>query len=224
MTARWREYIEKGIKAAGGPVPFALQQWSALSSVFQMIRRTVPPGSKILDVGCGAGIFTALLAQHGYEATGVDNDADIVALAHEMTAYFRSPAQIEQASALDLSRYYGGFALAYSLGVVEHFDRDVTVQLVREQARCAQHVLVAVPTKYTRYTAPITDERLYTRSQIEEIVREAGLHVRDSEVYGEVPTAGARTLSRVLPLPADRWVKRRLTYAMGIAVLGSRDA
>src|SRR5437773_6545987 len=126
MTARWREYIEKGIRDAGGPVPFALAQWNFLLPIFATITGTVPRGSRLLDVGCGAGIFTALLAHHGYGVVGIDQDPDIVSLAREMADFFRSPARIEQDSAADLTPYHRAFDLVYSLGVVEHFDRDVT--------------------------------------------------------------------------------------------------
>ena len=222
MTTRWREYIEKGIRDAGGPVPFGLNQWAALFPIFLTISQALRSGSKILDVGCGAGIFTAMLAHHGYQVTGVDQDPEIVNLAKEMVEYFRSPAQIEQASAGDLSRYHGTLDLVFSLGVLEHFDREETVRLIQEQARCAKLVLVAVPTQYTRYTGPVTDERLYRRGQLETIVRDAGLAVRCSYVYGEVPTRLARNLERFLPRPAHIRLKNVLTYGMGLMVLGER--
>jgi SAM-dependent methyltransferase len=222
MTTRWRQYIEKGIRDAGGPVPFALSQWGFLLPIFVTISQVVPRGGRILDVGCGAGIFTALLAHQGYEVVGIDQDPDIVDLGREMVDYFRSPASIEQASALDLSAYYEKFELVYSLGVVEHFDRDVTVNLIREQARCAKEVLVAVPTQYTRYTGPITDERLYTRGEVERIVRDAGLSVRRSFVYGEIPTRLARNLERFMPRVPYKLVKNALTFGMGTVVLGER--
>ena len=222
MTTRWREYIERGIREAGGPVPFGLRQWSTLFPIFMTISDAIRSGSKILDVGCGAGIFTAMLAHHGYEVTGVDQDPDVVNLAAEMVAYFRSPAQIAQASAADLSPYHNKFDLVYSLGVLEHFDRDETVALLREQARCSRLVLVAVPTQYTRYTGPVTDERLYRRGQLEAIVKDAGLTVRRSYVYGEVPTTLARNLERFLPRPAHIRLKNLFTYGMGVVVLGER--
>ena len=56
---------------------------------FEITRRafdfcTLPPGSKILDVGCGHGQTAAYLAEtYGFRVTGVDNSADSVALAKE---------------------------------------------------------------------------------------------------------------------------------------------
>jgi SAM-dependent methyltransferase len=222
MTERWKAYVTQGIQAAGGPVPFALSQWGFLFPIFLAIRRALPLGGKVLDVGCGAGIFTALLAHHGFQVVGVDDDPEIVDYAREMVEYFRSPAQVEQLSAFDLAPHYGRFDLVYSLGLVEHFERVVTIQLIAEQARCGRVVLVAVPTRFTRYAAPVTDERLYRRRQVGKLVRLAGLRVKESFVYGEVPTAVAKNLERYLPGIMFRRVKHLWTYGMGICCVGER--
>ena len=193
-----------------------------LHPVYVTIANAVPSKARVLDVGCGAGIFTSLLAHRGYAATGIDNDADLIALAREMVEYLRSTAVIEEASAFDLSRYHGQFDLVYSLGVVEHFDRTTTVKLVREQAQCAPKVVVVVPTRYTTYSGSVSDERLYTRGEVAAIVRDAGLRVTRSYVYGEVPTAVARNLERLLPRAAYTQLKNWLSYGMGVVVLGER--
>jgi hypothetical protein len=94
--------------------------------------------------------------------------------------------------------------------------------LIKEQARCARHVLVAIPTRFTKYSAVITDERIYTRPQLDAMVRDAGLTVTDSFVYGEVPTGLARNLERALPGAVYRRLKHAFSYAMGIGCVGRR--
>jgi SAM-dependent methyltransferase len=223
MTERWKTYITQGVQTAGGPTPFALTQWAFLFPVFLAIRQALPSGGRVLDVGCGAGIFTALLAHHGFQVVGIDEDATIVARAGEMVAHFRSPARIEQGNAFDLSQHYGQFDLVYSLGVLEHFEPAVTVEMIREQARCGRFVLVVVPTRYTRYAGLVTDERLCRRTQVDAFVRRAGLRVRRSFVYGEVPTRASRNLERLLPGALYRQVQRIWTYGMGICSVGERE-
>lgn len=222
MTERWRHYIIEGVRAAGGPVPFALSQWAFLFPVFLAIRRILPDGGKVLDVGCGAGIFTALLAHHGYDVVGIDEDPEVVAFAGEMLDFFRSSARVEQGSAFDLRRHHGQFDLVYSFGVVEHFDPDVTVRLLEEQARCSPVVLVTVPTRFTCYAAPVTDERLYRRRALDRLLRRAGLRIRESFIYGDVPTAPARNLERLLPAILYRRLKHACTYGMAICSVGER--
>ena len=48
-----------------------LQRWAHL----------IPPGSRVLDVACGAGRHMRWLAGQGHSATGVDRNPDAVALA-----------------------------------------------------------------------------------------------------------------------------------------------
>jgi SAM-dependent methyltransferase len=220
MTDRWRTYIFSGIQNEGGAIPFALTQWDYLSPVFAEVRRRLPHGGRLLDVGCGAGLFASLIAHHGYDVTGIDEDPAIVERAVHMADYLRSPARFQCASAFDLSRFYGRFDLAYSLGVVEHFEPDTTVGLIAEQGRCAPFVLVVVPTRFTKYAAAVTDERLYRRRQVEELVQKAGLRVRRSFVFGTVPTSVGISVDRFLPRIVVRAVACTFTYGMNICCLG----
>lgn len=48
-------------------------------------KQYLAPGSSILDVGCGTGTISILLAKEGYEVTGVDLSEDMLALAYEKT-------------------------------------------------------------------------------------------------------------------------------------------
>lgn len=49
------------------------------------IEKYLPEGKlKILDVGCGSGFFTILLAKMGYEVTGIDLTPDMVQCAREL--------------------------------------------------------------------------------------------------------------------------------------------
>ncbi|MDO4554933.1 MAG: class I SAM-dependent methyltransferase [Lachnospiraceae bacterium] len=40
----------------------------------------------VLDVGCGAGLFSVMLAQHGHKVTGIDLTPDMIACARRMAA------------------------------------------------------------------------------------------------------------------------------------------
>jgi SAM-dependent methyltransferase len=49
-------------------------------------------GRTLLDVGCGPGALTRLAATRGYQATGIDNDPAMIALARRTAVRERSPA------------------------------------------------------------------------------------------------------------------------------------
>jgi 2-polyprenyl-3-methyl-5-hydroxy-6-metoxy-1,4-benzoquinol methylase len=65
-----------------------LQIYRPFICPFDALLPLVPPGARLLDVGCGAGLFLALLADEGLIATGRGFDASepAVALAQSMLA------------------------------------------------------------------------------------------------------------------------------------------
>jgi len=60
----------------------------------------VPPGSRVLDAGCGTGRVAVELARRGYEVAGVDSDASMLDVAH--AAAPELPWQLQ-----DLAAYEG---------------------------------------------------------------------------------------------------------------------
>ncbi|HAX73779.1 MAG TPA: SAM-dependent methyltransferase [Firmicutes bacterium] len=58
-------------------VPY--QKWIAKTKQY------LPVGSTILDVGCGTGTISILLAKEGYDVTGVDLSEDMLAIANQKT-------------------------------------------------------------------------------------------------------------------------------------------
>jgi ubiquinone/menaquinone biosynthesis C-methylase UbiE len=53
-------------------------QWSFLEQYF---RKTIAPGMKVVDLGCGTGIYSNLIASHGAEVVGLDPSDEYLAIA-----------------------------------------------------------------------------------------------------------------------------------------------
>ena len=51
--------------------------------VSSIIRRHAPGARTVLDLGCGTGIHACTLARKGYQVTGLDRSADMLAKARE---------------------------------------------------------------------------------------------------------------------------------------------
>ncbi len=81
-------------------------KWTQL--VLDSIEKYNVPGKEILDLGCGTGTITYQLALKGYELTGVDLSADMLAIARQKTEalpvhYFQqNMAKLELNRAFDL--------------------------------------------------------------------------------------------------------------------------
>lgn len=222
MTDRWLGYFDQqgiqGIRWLQG----AVTHWGFHEVLYGMVLRHCPPPARILDVGCGPGWSDLYLASGGYTVTGVDNEARLVGIAKDLATRLGVEATFEEGDAFDLAPYHGRFDLVYSCGVLEHFDRDVTVKLLREQAHCAKYVLIQIPSRYTALTGEITDERIYTMPELKAIVRDAGLRIITAFGYGDVTTTPRQIwLRRLLPRMVWRWLQNR-GYAYSIAVLGER--
>lgn len=222
MTDRWLTYFSRQGIQDGRWLEAAVTHWGFHEILYGMIKRHCPAPARILDVGCGPGWSDLYLSSMGYEVTGVDNEPRLIDAALDMRSRLGGNAEFAVGDAFGLSPYHGRFDLVYSCGVLEHFDRDVTVQLLQEQARCARYVLIQVPTKYTALTGEITDERIYTVSELQGIVQDAGLRVAGAFGYGDVTVTRSQIwLRRLLPRMVFRWLQDR-GIAYSIAVLGER--
>lgn len=220
MSDRWLKYHSADLEQNNHWLKSAVSHWQFYQIFYGMVFRHLPIGSKVLDVGCGPSFSDLYLASHGYNVTAVDNDDRIVQFASEFAKSLSIDLNYQQADAFDLSRYHGKFDLVYSVGVLEHFDRNVTVSLLQEQAKCAKKVLICIPTKYTKYSAGITDERIYSIGELKQIVKDAGLDVVDSFGFGNVnATLLHRWLRRLMPHAVFRFMQNH-GYAYNIAVIG----
>jgi SAM-dependent methyltransferase len=224
MTQRWNDYFSAHGVFEGTWLRAAVAHWGFNEVLYGTVLDRLPPPARILDVGSGPGWSDMLFSSLGYEVTGIDNEPRLVHLANELAARMQLPTQFEVADASDLAAYHGRFDLAYSCGVLEHFDRDVTVALLREQAKCAEHVLIQIPTRFSSHAAPLTDERIYTVADLRRIAEDAGLSVIHAFGYGDISVTRSQIwLRRLLPRMLWRALQNQ-GYAFAIAVLGRRRA
>ena len=222
MTERWIGYFTKDTRRYHSLLENAVDHWNYNDPLYFGIKKLIQPPARILDVGCGLGYSDIYLQKCGYEVVGIDNDANIMEKARKNAKYFRSNVKFEQADAFDLSKYYGKFDLVYSVGVVEHFDRKTTIVLLKEQAKCAKYVIAVIPTKFTRYSGEITDERIYTISQLRGIFKYAGLEIMGKFGYGNVVSPFHNWVHRFLPHGLYRILQNNFSYAMGIGCIGKK--
>lgn len=224
MSERWRQFFDSYGAFKPEWLGAAVSHWGFHENLYGMIAQHCPAPAKILDIGSGPGWSDFYLSSKGYSVTGIDNEPSLVNLANTQAERIGVKARFEVADAFDLKHYYGKFDLAYSCGVLEHFDREVTVQLLREQALCAKKVIIQIPTKYTSYSAGITDERIYSMSELGQIVRDAGLNLDKTFGYGDLTATFTQIqLRRALPRFVWRMLQNR-GFAFCMAALGTSQS
>lgn len=72
-------------KAAGDPTRLPWHRDAPSPSLVEAVRGRAAP-ARALDVGCGAGVFSAWLAQQGFEVTGIDLFPEAIAMSQARAA------------------------------------------------------------------------------------------------------------------------------------------
>lgn len=110
---------------------------------WKLVRRHITQGASILDAGCGFGEWVDVLADDGYETTGLDYSADLIARLREAYPHRTwIEGDIREIPAPD-----GSFDAVVSWGVIEH-DEDGPGAALREFSRIVRPdgiIIVTVP-------------------------------------------------------------------------------
>lgn len=154
------------------------------------------PG-RILDVGTGGADIPLRLAARGWSAVALDSDPAVLAIARRATV--AQPAvEVVAGDGRSLPFPDAAFDVAHCSLLIHHLDRTAAVTVLREMRRVARlgvvvndlrrgwlplvatGVAVAVlgRCRATRYDGLLSVRRAYTVNELDDLLREAGLHVR----------------------------------------------
>lgn len=128
-----------------------------------------PPGSAILDIGCGAGSNVLYLARRGFEAYGIDLSPGAVQAARARAARARRPVDVREGDSLAIPFASGRFAGAMDNGCFHTIPIGRRADYGREVARVVRpgggFLLAWVAREYTDAHGP------RHRLSIEEVAR-----------------------------------------------------
>jgi SAM-dependent methyltransferase len=224
-SKRWSRYSD--VTYERGLANTAYNTWLSHSTSLGYLLKYQPPPARVISIGCGSGLFDILLASYGYHVTSIDSDSHVVEAVERSMRRFGVELDVHQADAFDLHEFHDGFDVAFSGGLVEHWNGTRTVELIAEHARCAPRVQIEVPTRYTlmldnNIPEVIADAHLYKPGEFASKFRLAGLHVEKLYTVGGVPTQMRSILENVLPPAVFRRFQRTTGYSMGIGCVASR--
>jgi SAM-dependent methyltransferase len=171
----------------------------------------LPPGTRILDAGCGSGRNMVELARYG-TVTGVELSEVSVAAARE-----RQIGEVVAGSIADIPLESDSFDLAVCLDVIEHLQDDrPPLRELRRVVAPGGALLVTVPAYQWLWSSHDTvnhHHRRYTRASLLQAAAATGWHCERITYFNSLllPVAIAmRTLERVRPADAesspDLWV------------------
>lgn len=165
-------------------------------------------GMDVLDLGCGVGYGTALLAEQARRAVGVDVDPETIAYARRR--YAAPNVEFREDDALALGVPDGSFDVVCSFETIEHVpDADAFVHEVRRVLRPGGAFLVSTPRAERTLARPTNPHHAVELSQadFEAVLRR---HFGEVELYGQrrLQTRRHRLLQRADVLG----LRKRLTF------------
>lgn len=221
---RWSRYASAALSA--GSAHMAYNSWLSHSTSLGYMLRFQPPPARVLSIGCGSAMFDILLASYGYEVTSIDSDPHVLKEVERSMQRFDIKLDLHQADAFDLHEFHDRFDVAFSGGLVEHWNGTKTVELITEHARCAPRVQIEVPTRYTLLLdyipEVIQDAHLFKPREFAARFGKAGLHVEKVYSVGGVPTRMRSILENLVPPVLFRRIQQATGYSMGVGVVATR--
>lgn len=208
------------------------------------ISRSVQPGARLLDVGCGTG-YTLSLLQHDFNCYGLDFSPEATVFTRE-----KSDAVTVRCSALEIPFAPETFDAVTALDVVEHLDsdRDALAQIfaVLRPGGTLIATVPAHPWMFSRHDVALGHKRRYTARAFRMRLQEAGFVVQRLTAFNcllapiimalrllKKPfTAGDQTPTSDLVLPSrpvnciltavlglENWLLGKMNLPFGISLL-----
>ncbi len=167
------------------------------NELISIFKKSLPVTGKVLEAGCGQGIFVNALNDLGYEMEGVDFDGKTVEL---VNAQFPT-LKIKKGDVFQLEypdNYFDGYI---SLGVIEHYENKWQEPLQEAYRVLTDGGIIFVSVPYynwiRRIYLPIFGSRksdsnfyqyLFTKKEILKAVKNSNFRIKSVEFYGKTKT------------------------------------
>ena len=124
----------------------------------------------ILEVGCGSarGAILAKRLNPNRRVVAVDIDENVCKIAAKYAELAQAEIEVQQADMFKLPFKDNEFGVAFSSGLLEHYENEEIIRSLHEQLRVAEYVLVDVPTNLyyiQRGGLDYGDERQVSKSE-----------------------------------------------------------
>jgi len=139
--------------------------------------------SKVLDIGCGNGIFLELLSEKSIDGIGIDIDDHLVQQLREKNF------QVYHAGHLDVQRYIQGCDAVHISHVIEHLWGDEMKKLLEDCTSalpCGSLMVIRTPNWSNKHVLnggfwdDYTHKRPYTLRQLQKMLVDMGLEITAS--------------------------------------------
>ena len=130
---------------------------------------------EVIETGCGTGILSTYLSALNYNCTAIDIDDQILNLAKEIAETYNAKVKPKfvKKSIFEL-KCNEKFDVAFSNGVLEHFNDTEIITTLKQQIEMANVVIFGIPTQYfNKDEAMYGDERYLPYSHWRKLIKQA---------------------------------------------------
>jgi ubiquinone/menaquinone biosynthesis C-methylase UbiE len=183
--------------------------WLRYLKQVELLEKIIPPRSKVLDIGCGLGQTTALLASSCEDISIIGADIQKHHSWGELKEFGCEFCLCDASSLPFISR---SFDVIVSFGVMEHTNSDT--RFLKEINRCLQNggknILFQLPNKYSlseyfgRAFGLWHHEKTYTEKNIHDIIEICGFELKQISKEHIIPAQVGR-ISRLLAKFFDKY-------------------
>jgi len=152
-----------------------------------LINAHTKKGSKVLDAGCGDGVFSYLVSKSGYRVSGVDLSPEAIKSGISITRQKGEEIDFKQGSVYEIPWEDNTFDTSASTEVIEHLD-DVP-QFIRELKRVTKPegaIIITTPIRITK--TPLDPEHVVEWFQ-EEYKELMETYFEEVEIHTSHPVA-----------------------------------
>ncbi|MFY0255812.1 class I SAM-dependent methyltransferase [Chitinophaga sp. 30R24] len=115
-----------------------------LNFITDSLKKYIPAGGRVLDVGCGNGVISRHLGQFGYEVLGIDISEKTIAVANQRNTY--TNVRFAAVSAEALTAQGETYDAVICSEVLEHLDRpELLLHTIHASLKDDGLLIVTVP-------------------------------------------------------------------------------
>lgn len=112
---------------------------------FKAVLDATSPGDSLLELGCGTGVFSGILAKNGRRTTLLDYSAKSVEFCRNVFAQAQLPGDFVQADVCQAFPFENAaFDCVWSSGLLEHFTDEQLSFIMKESARVSRKCVVSL--------------------------------------------------------------------------------
>lgn len=138
------------------------------------VEQCTPLGGSVLETGAGTGAISLHLSQQGYQSSTLEKDPDMIKLSELLQEVIGGQSSRYQGCMTHLPFAEKSFDTVFNHGVLEYFDEEAVINVIREQLRVASYFVFAVPTNLNHASYIEDCENLWSYAKWKRLIHESG--------------------------------------------------